>query len=209
MKKIYYAPVIMAFAAIVMFSQAKGDFFGIQTAFGYGGGGGKTIVLNAPNAWAVISPSTKLSAFIYTAADVSSILTYNAAIKLFVVPSASDLLDPINAFYVYPNKGTSVSFSWDAFAPGMTSKNLSSGWNLVGTNTAGRAIDEFSTIQSSVSTLYVPGTLNGHKNTTGTSWGNDADRDLDKTSWSNSLLNPNDGYWIYLSSPATYEKILN
>ena len=208
MKKIYSIPVIVAFAAIIMFGQGSGDFFGIKTAFGYGGGG-ETIVLNTPNAWATISPSKKLSAFNYTTADISSILTYNATTKLFEVPSASDLLDPINAFYVYPNKGTSVQFTYEAFAPGMTSKSLSSGWNLVGTNSNGKAIDEFSTIQSSVSTLYVPGTVNARKDITGTSWGSNANRDLDKTSWPNSLLDAHDGYWVFLTSPADWTKILN
>jgi hypothetical protein len=209
MKKIYSIPFIVAIAAIMLFGQGQGDFFGIKTAFGYGGGSSKTVVLNAPNSWAVISPSTKLSAFNYTSADITSILAYNAATKRFEVPSAGDILDPVNAFYNYPNKATSISFNYDAFAPGITSKNLSSGWNLVGTNSDGKAIDEFSTIQSSVSTLYIPGTLNGNKDVTGTSWGTDANRDLDKTSWSATKLSPYDGYWIYATSAATYEKILN
>jgi len=209
MKKIYSIPLIVAIAAIMMFGNGQGDFFGIKTAFGYGGGGSKTIVLTAPNSWAVISPSTKLSAFNYTSADITSILAYNTSTKLFEVPAASDLLDPINAFYIYPNKGTSVSLDYDTFSPGITIKNLSSGWNLVGTNSDGKAIDEFSTIQSSVSTLYVPGTLNGNKDTTGTSFGTNANRDLDKTSWPTTQLNPYDGYWIYATGATTYEKILN
>jgi len=42
MKKIYSIPFIVAIAAIMMFGQSQGDFFGIKTAFGYGGGGGNT-----------------------------------------------------------------------------------------------------------------------------------------------------------------------
>ena len=40
MKKIYFIPVVLAIAAIMMFGQGQGVFFGIQKAFGYGGGGG-------------------------------------------------------------------------------------------------------------------------------------------------------------------------
>jgi len=208
MKKIYYMPATIALLAIVMFGQGSGDFFGIKTAFGYGGGS-ETIVLNTPNAWATISPSKKLSAFDYNVADISSILTYNASTQLFEIPSASALLDPINAFYIYPTIGTSVSFTYETFAPGLTSKSLPSGWNFVGTNTDGKAIDEFSTIQSSVSTLYVPGSLNARKDTTGAIWGSNADRDLDKTSWPTTLLDAHDSYWVFLTSPATWSKILN
>ena len=208
MKKLQYIPATIALLAIVTFGQGNGDFFGIKTAFGYGGGSA-TVNLNTPLAWATISPSTKLSAFNYTGADITSILAYNATTKLFYTPSASELLDPVNAFYVYPNKTTSVTFTYADSTPGLTSKDLPTGWNLVGTNTNGKAIDEFSTIQSSVSTLYVPGSANARKSTTGASWGGDADRDLDKTSWTSSLLNAYDGYWIYLTSPATWSKILN
>jgi len=203
MKKFYLSFIIITVAIL------SGGFFGVEMVKAAYGGGSATIVLNTPNAWATISPSTKLSAFDYNVADISSILTYNATTKLFVVPSTSDLLDPINAFYIYPNKGTSVFFTYETFAPGLTSKDLPTGWNLVGTNSNGKAIDEFSTIQSSVSTLYVPGSSNARKDTTGDSWGTNANRDLDKTSWTSSLLNAYDGYWVYLTSPATWSKILN
>ena len=212
MKKILLCvPVVTLLAAIMLFGQGNGDFFGVKTAFGYGAGGpDKTIALNTPNGWTVVSPSTMLSDFDYTSADISSILTYDANAKAFIVPSASDLLDPLNAFYIKPNKGTSVFLTYETFTPGQTSKNLSSGWNFVGTNTNGPAIDEFSTIQSSVSTLYVPGTDNGKKDITGTSWGIDANRDLDKTSWTSSkVLNALDGYWVYLTGSTLWTKILN
>jgi hypothetical protein len=180
---------------------------GFGVAFGYGGEG-ETIVLNTPNAWATISPSKKLSAFNYTA-DISSILTYNASNRAFEIPSASDLLDPLNVFYVYPTTGTSISFTYEDFMPGLTSRDLPTGWNLVGTNTNGSAVDEFSTIESSVSTLYVPETANARKGVTGASWGTSANRDISKTNWPSTLLDSHDGYWIYLINPATYSKILD
>jgi hypothetical protein len=182
--------------------------FGVAFGYGGGGGGGETIVLNTPNAWAVISPSKMLSAFNYTA-DISSILTYNASNRAFEVPSESDLLDPLNVFYVYPTVGTSISFTYENFMPGLTSRDLPTGWNLVGTNTNGSAIDEFSTIESSVSTLYVPETANARKDVTGASFGTSANRDISKTNWPSTLFDSHDGYWIYLINPATYSKILD
>jgi len=200
MKKVFIFSVIMMVSIIMAFSIKS-----VEAAYG----GNETITLNAPLSWATLSPSTKLSAFNYTAADISSMLIYDAAAGAFEVPAASDLLIPLNVFFVYPNKETSVSFTYETYTPGMITKNLLAGWNSVGTNTGGKAIDEFSTIQSSVSTLYVPGSLNARKDTTGDSWGTDADRDLDKTSWPTTLLNSHDGYWIFLTSAVDWTKILD
>ncbi|MBU4348039.1 hypothetical protein KJ671_00845 [Patescibacteria group bacterium] len=201
-----YSKVVVALAVMLIASGV-----GFSSAFGYGGSGnGETLRLRIANSWTIMSPSTKLSAFNYNSADISSILTYNASNGAFEVASASDLLEPVNAFYMLPNKATSVSFNYEVYTetiPGMSSKNLFPGWNLVGTNTEGPAIDEFSTI-SSASTLHVPETRNGYKDVTGSSWGNSADRDIDKTNWKNSGLSSRDGYWIYLTNPATYTKIL-
>ena len=74
--------VVLSVAIVVL-----GSFFGFGVARGYGGGSDQTIILNVPNSWTIVSPSTKLSAFDYTSDDISSILTYNAGTKFFQVPS--------------------------------------------------------------------------------------------------------------------------
>ena len=71
------------------------------------------------------------------------------------------------------------------------------------------AIDELSSIQTSASTIYVPGTLNERKSSTGSSWGVNANRDIDKTNWTSDLLNPRDGYWAYVTGAITYSKVIN
>jgi len=200
MKKYLKTTVVLA----IMFVMA-------DVAFGsvYSYGGSESITLTTANEWAVISAPTKLSAFNYTGADISSILTYNASTGSFVIPSASDLLEPVNAFYMLPNKSTSVSFVWGSYTPGFSSRDLSAGWNLIGTNTDTTAISELSDIKTSVSTLFVPKDRNDLKSLIGDSWGGSANKNIDQTEWTSDVFNPRDGYWINVTSPVTYSKVLN
>ena len=204
MKKYLKTTVVLA----IMFVMA-------DVAFGsvYSYGGSESITLTTAE-WTVISPPTKLSDFNYTSTDITSILAYNASTGEFVDAASSELLkEPTNAFYMLPNtnKGTAVSFVWDAYTPGSSSKELSAGWNLIGTNVIGEVINELNTIQPYVSTINVPRTLNARKSSSGSSWGSGNDNhDIAEVNWiSDFLLNPRDGYWAYMTSPITYTKVLN
>lgn len=210
MNKLSYIPATIALLAVVFFGQSNGEFFGVKAAFGYGGGGhDETITLSEAGEWAIVSPSKRLALFDYAGSDIDAILTYNAASGLFVIPAASELLEPLNAFYLKPNVATEIYFDYGFNDYGFASKNLSTGWNLIGVNSNGSPVDEFATL-SSATVLHNPGTGNTRKSPAGGSWGSDANCDISKVNWpNNKYLDSHDGYWIYLTAAETFSKLLN
>lgn len=183
-----------------------------------------TLVLNAPNQWTLFSAPRSLSAIQINPADITgSILTFNGATQQFtqVTDLASpELLNPLNAFYVMPNKVTLIGFTFAlAGDPALVSKPLSNGWNLIGVNNAGLAENELSSIQSianaqstaltGLRTLFVPQTYNGRKSLFA-DWLVNANIDLNANpivGLPDLTLSPYDGYWVNISGSETFSKI--
>ena len=215
MKKIYSIPSIVAILAIMIFGQGQGDFLGLKVAFGYGGSS-ETVNLTTANEWAVISAPTKLTTFV--SEDISTIMAYVGGEFVVVNDTNSDLLlEPVNAFYVLPSESSaSITFTWnDPSSQETSSRDLSVGWNLVGTNNSGTAQNEFASIQNTAQkagmlALFVPDTYNSRKNSGYISWGGGTG-DLNAnpiTSLPGGNLSKYDGYWVNLASSAVYEKFL-
>ena len=85
MKKIYFIPVVLAIAAIMMFGQGQGVFFGIQKAFGYGGGGGGYYIAPTPTPIPTITDdengfSLMMSQWGQTGANLSADLNHDGVV---------------------------------------------------------------------------------------------------------------------------------
>lgn len=179
---------------------------------------GSSLALAAPGQWAVFSAPKKLSSIAIAAADVDAILSYDAAAGQFTqIASLADpaLLNPLNAFYIKPNKVTAITFTYAvSAAPELLTKNLSKGWNLVGTNNAGLAKDEFSSIQTApgvagMITLNAPQTENARKSIFA-DWALSADKDLNAnpvTDLPPITVSPYDGYWVNVGGPMVFSKL--
>lgn len=185
------------------------------------GGLDSALVLTQPNQWTVYSAPQRLASIQITAADFDAILAFDAAIQQFVqvTDSASlELLNPLNAFYIKPNKVTLIGFVNPTIpVPQTLTKTLSGGWNLISTNSLGLASNELSSLQVitadntgiGVTTLNVPQTFNARKGEFA-DWGANANIDLNAVPMSGlpaSNLMPSDGYWVNLRGAMNYSKI--
>ncbi len=179
-----------------------------------------TVALTQAGQWALISAPTLLSQAPTVTDDESgaiALLVYrNGA---FVVPSAGDeeLVNPLNAFYIKTTSTGKVGLKFTTVgSPTQVSKQLSAGWNLVGTNNPGLAENEFSSIQNTPTnagmvTLYVPDTYNSRKDTGYNSWGENANHDLNAnpvTALPDDNLSEYDGYWIFMDAVKAFVKNL-
>lgn len=174
-----------------------------------------TIVLTEAGEWALISaPALLDEAPTVTDNDsgVVALLVYrNGA---FVIPSEGDdeLVNPLSAFYVKTTNAGEVGIKFATISsPTQVSRQLSAGWNLVGTNNDGSAVNEFSSIQNigqngGMVTLFVPDTYNSRKDTGYTPWGEDANQNLNANPITalpdNNNLSKYDGYWINMQAAA-------
>ncbi len=186
----------------------------------------KAIALTSAGKWALISAPTLLSQAPTVTDDAGgavAMLAYKNG--EFITPSADDedMLKPVNAFYVKTTSTGKVGFKFaDITSPTQTSKQLASGWNLVGTNNAGYAQDEFSSILNTETvagmvTLYVPDTYNTRKDSNYyASWGGYANHDLaannasviSESGWGWNSLSRYDGYWVFMNAAKVFMKNL-
>ncbi|PIT91630.1 hypothetical protein COU12_02085, partial [Candidatus Jorgensenbacteria bacterium CG10_big_fil_rev_8_21_14_0_10_54_38] len=137
---------------------------------------------------------------------------------VFSAPSAGDgdIVKPVSAFYAKTTNKGGVGFNYAESGPSNTSKNLTTGWNLIGTNNAGLAKDELATIQNTEQTagmvaLHVPDVFNARKDFNHTVWGSDADKDLNANPVSGlpeKNLSVYDGYWVFMDSAKAFVKNL-
>ena len=179
-----------------------------------------TIALIEAGKWALVSAPTLLSEA-PTATDNTggavALLVYRDG--AFVVPSAGDdeLVNPLSAFYVKTTSTGKVGLKFATISsPTQASKQLSAGWNLVGTNNTGMAQNEFSSIQNTAQTagmvtLFVSDTYNSRKDTGYSSWGENANHDLNAnpiTVLPSNNLSAYDGYWIFMNSALAFIKNL-
>ncbi len=177
-----------------------------------------TINLTAPGEWALVSAPTLLDKAPTVTDDgdgAVALLVYENG--EFVTPSADneDIIKPVSAFFVKTTSTGQVGFSYaNITSPTQTSKQLSTGWNLVGTNYDGLAEDEFSSIQDTETsagmlTLYAPDAYNSKKDSGFSSWDGYEDRDLNArpiTALPDYNLSRYDGYWVYLNAAKTFIK---
>ncbi len=136
----------------------------------------------------------------------------------FVTPSENNenIIKPVNAFYVKTTNTGKVKFKYaNITSPTQTSKQLTTGWNLVGTNNDGSAQNEFSSIQntptnSGMVTLFVSDIYNARKNFGYISWGEDANQDLNANPITelpeNNNISKYDGYWIFMNAAKEFVK---
>ncbi len=163
--------------------------------------------------WALISAPRLLSEAPSIDGEAALLVYRNGA---FVIPSIGDdeLVNPLSAFYVKTTNEGDVGFN---FADGgfPASRQLTEGWNLVGTSYTGAPINVFSTIvrtndpnNEGVATLNVPIDYNNNKDTGGEWEGISGDIDLSR--WDTDdvgVLNPYDGYWVYSNAVKTYSLV--
>jgi hypothetical protein len=130
---------------------------------------------------------------------------------------AEEIVKPVTAFYVKSSANATLIFDFaEVTGPVRSTKNLVAGWNLIGTNNPGPAVDELSPIQTTSTaaglvTLHVPDTANGNKDFGHQDWESDGDRDLNAspiTALPDRNLSVLDGYWAFLDGPRTYSKHL-
>lgn len=178
-----------------------------------------TIALTEPNQWALVSAPTLLSeapTVINDGEGDATLLIYEGG--EFVSPAGdnADIVKPVSAFYAKTTNKGGVGFKYATGGPANTSKDLTVGWNLVGTNTNSSAQNEFATIQntptdSGMVTLYVPGISNSRKDWGYTSWELDANHDLNAnpiTELVNNNLSEYDGYWVFMNVVKAFVKNL-
>ncbi|OGN00594.1 MAG: hypothetical protein A2736_02650 [Candidatus Yanofskybacteria bacterium RIFCSPHIGHO2_01_FULL_41_27] len=183
----------------------------------------QTIALTEVNGWTLISAPQLLSDAPAVASDdggSAALLVYEGG--EFVSPSefSADMKKPVGAFYAKTENKGGVGFKYAESGPANTSKDLTVGWNLVGTNNAGLAQDEFSSIQNTgtdagMVTLYVSDTYNSRKEAANsdfyTSWGGDGNHDINANPITNlpgNNLSIYDGYWVFMNTTKEFVKNL-
>ncbi|MBI2578045.1 MAG: Ig-like domain-containing protein [Candidatus Wildermuthbacteria bacterium] len=177
------------------------------------------VTLTVPGEWTLFSAPAQLASIQITEADIDAIITFDSATQQFsqvFSPSSPELLNPLNAFYIKPNKATAITFTLaEQTDPGLASRELANGWNLVSTAMPGLAKDEFSSIQvtlehSGMVTLFVPQLFNARKDTFA-DWGADANKELNANPIIDlpaKTVSPLDGYWVNMNGPDTYSKLI-
>ena len=179
-----------------------------------------TIALIEAGKWTLISAPTLLNDAPTVTDDGSgaiALLVYENGV--FATPSESngDIIKPLSAFYVKTTNTGKVGLKFATISsPTQVSKQLSSGWNLVGTNNNGLAKNELSSIQntqqnSGMVTLFVSDVYNSRKDVGYTSWVTDANQDLNAnpiTELPNKNLSKYDGYWVFMNAAKMFVKNL-
>jgi hypothetical protein len=187
--------------------------------------GGFDLVVELPNPgkFALVSAPTLLSQIPTIEQDdpagSSLIMVYaNNQFLIFGEPGFDEeIVKPVTAFYITASSNATVGFNFAPIsAPSQTSRNLDSGWNLIGTNFPGPVQDELSQIQNTQTnagmiTFHVPNAANGNKNPGYQDWESDGDRDLNSnpiTVLPDRNLSDLDGYWAFLDGSRMYSKLL-
>jgi hypothetical protein len=176
-----------------------------------------------PGQFAVISAPTQLSqvpTVLQDDPDGSSLLMIYANSQFLIDGEPGfdeEIVKPVTAFYITVSGDATVGLNFEQITgPRQSSRDLNTGWNLIGTNFPGPAQDELSQIQitavtGGLVTLHVPNTQNGNKSVGHEDWGPDGDRDLNGnpiTQLPDRNLSALDGYWVFLDSPRSYSKQL-
>ncbi len=172
----------------------------------------QTIALTEAGQWALVSAPTLLSeepAIVDDGGEAEVVLAYeNGA---WAIPGVENT-KPASAFYIKTTTKGGIGFKYYTGDPTQVSKQLTEGWNLVGTNSNGTPVNEFSTIintndpdNEGVITLNVPKTYNDRKDVGGV-W-DGAIGNIDISNWPTNVLNPYDGYWVYTNADKTYSLI--
>jgi len=187
----------------------------------------ETIVLTSAGNWTLFSaprllgtaPTVKDDA----AGTVSILAFVNGAFITVGDPAFDgDVVKPVSAFFVNAENLAGIGFDFALpTSPGQTSKALTAGWNLIGTNNSAEAQDELSSIQNTsqvggILTLFVPDTFNDstRKDLGHIDWAANGDRDLNANPI--TVLDPvtlpnlstRDGYWVFLNAARTFSKQL-
>ena len=185
----------------------------------------QTIALTEAGQWALVSAPTLLSeapAVVDDAvAGVVALLVYDGTLSNpFNSPDVNDtdIVKPVSAFYAKTTNKGGVGFKYAVIgSPTNTSKQLSEGWNLVGTNKNALAKDELSSIKDTPTvagmvTLFVPDTYNSRKDFGHEVWEGDSDRDLNASPIETELptkdLSEYDGYWVFMNAAKAFVKNL-
>lgn len=183
----------------------------------------QTIALTEADGWTLISAPTLLSNAPTVISDddgSAALLVYEGGEFVSPAENNANIIKPVSAFYAKTTNKGGVGFKYAASGPANTSKDLTIGWNLVGTNNAGLAQNEFSTIQNTgtdagMVTLYAPDTYNSRKEAANSSfyasWGEDANHDINANPITNlpgNNLSIYDGYWIFMNAAKAFVKNL-
>ena len=160
------------------------------------------------NSWTLVSTDKYiLSSGDNTSAFLGSIsLKYKYTDSGYLTATVADL-KPGEAIYV-KTTGTDgeLGLNYSGVVPGPISKDLVAGWNLISSATADNATDILSSLRYiqvgeqqgvGLATLVSQGSYNLN---TG-SWY------IDATTWANlsdKLMNPFDGYWVYMNGAKTF-----
>lgn len=180
------------------------------------------IGLPHPGQFAVVSAPTLLSRAPTLVQDNPNgasqfLVQANGQFLLIGETGFDEIVKPVSAFYVFASSNGSLGFTFAAIAAGgQSTKSLTAGWNLLGTNSPGTAVNELSQIQNTTTTagmvtLHVPNGANGNKDFGHTDWGIDGDQDRNANPISalpNRNLSEWDGYWVFMNAPRSYSKLL-
>ena len=163
-----------------------------------------TIDLNR-NAWTVISTDQYLDADA-SSFDFNVSMVYKYTPEGFLTATFDDL-SPVEALYVKTTGPGFAGLVYDANAlPGVSTKDLVEGWNLISSGSAGDADDILSPLRYAdiggqqgigLATLVSQGEMNLN---TGNWY-------LDATNWANldgATMSPFDGYWVYLNAAKSF-----
>ncbi|MBA7669162.1 hypothetical protein ES703_77290 [subsurface metagenome] len=124
--------------------------------------------------------------------------------------AAPDDLRPVDALYVKTDGGGGVGIYYSAAAPGVSSKDLVAGWNLVSSATETAADDVLSPLRFvqvgeqqgvGLTTVVSQGTYNQYSDGFQIAT-------LTETDWTTDLegekLIPFDGYWVYMNAARSF-----
>lgn len=188
-----------------------------------GAGPDQLVELPNPGQFAVLSAPTLLSQVptIWQDDPAGSSLIMVYANNQFLILGEpgfeEEIVKPLTAFYITTSSNAMVGFNFAQITgPMETSRDLESGWNLIGTSTPGKARDELAPLQvtpdnGGLVTLHVPNIANGQKGSGFEDWESDGDRDLNANPISrlpDRNLSVLDGYWAFLTGPRIYSKLL-
>jgi PKD repeat protein len=151
--------------------------------------------------WNLISTPLPLNDQYHTAGQIfgtidtgsRSIFSYNAVTKQFIPLNYQSEIVPLEPIWVYSKNEAPMAFRYNVTQPVSISMHLPSGWNLIGYPSIkpGTAREGFSSIGTLWSTILCFDSVTQQYSTTIFNEGEEGQSD-------DYLMNPINGYWIYM-----------
>lgn len=166
----------------------------------------KTLALNI--GWTLVSTDNWVSANETVGENVTLALNYTPSLGWFeVTPTA---LVPVDALYLKTEEGSALGIIYSGGVPAASSKDLEPGWNLISSATLTDAKAVLSPLRYvqvgdeqgvALTTLVSQGNYNQH---TGSFYLATLDSDDWNTVLVGTMLNPFDGYWVYMNAAKSF-----